>query len=210
MTQVTSESVAHTLSEADRAALTDLVIRGMRRGGAPELDGVVRAGLAIAKGPVTMPTAAAGRMVGEWYLMPAPSPERDQVDALFRAFLPVNRKLRELCTAWQCRPDGSPNDHSDAGYDAGVRDRLDDIHADVLRIVRRLAKPVPGLARYREDLTAALAALDGGDLSALTSPLSDSYHTVWMRLHQELIMLLGLTRAEDEALEESLVAELAG
>ncbi len=25
----------------------------------------------------------------------------------------------------------------------------------------------------------------------LTVPLSDSYHTVWMRLHQELLLLLG-------------------
>ena len=34
----------------------------------------------------------------------------------------------------------------------------------------------------------------------------DSYHTVWMQLHQELILMLGLTRADDEAREERLVS----
>ena len=38
----------------------------------------------------------------------------------------------------------------------------------------------------------------------------DSYHTVWMHLHQELILMLGLTRAEDEAREERLVGGRTG
>ena len=38
----------------------------------------------------------------------------------------------------------------------------------------------------------------------------DSYHTVWMHLHQELILTLGLTRAEDEAREERLVSGRTG
>jgi hypothetical protein len=39
----------------------------------------------------------------------------------------------------------------------------------------------------------------------LTAPLSASYHTVWMWLHQELLIRLGIDRAEDERLEEALV-----
>jgi hypothetical protein len=69
-----------------------------------------------------------------------------------------------------------------------------------------MAAVAPRLGHYREDLTTALDKLDGGDGSALTSPLSDSYHTVWMRLHQELLLLLGISRAEDERLENELVA----
>ena len=46
--------------------------------------------------------------------------------------------------------------------------------------------------------------------SWLASPLMDSYHTVWMHLHQQLILMLGLTRAEDEAREERLVSGQAG
>ncbi len=210
MTQLATGTDPHSLDEATRAALTDLVIRGMRRGPAPELDRLVHAGLALAKGPVTMPTVDARKLVGGWSRLPAGSRAEEQVTVLYHAFLPVNRRLRELCTAWQCRPDGSANDHGDATYDATVRDQFDDVHASIARIIRRLADPVPGLRHYRDDLGAALDAFDAGDASALTSPLSDSYHTVWMRLHQELLLLLGVSRAEDEALEERLVAGSAG
>ncbi|WP_131746985.1 hypothetical protein [Frankia sp. Cppng1_Ct_nod] len=210
MTRLATGTDPHPLDEAARAALTDLVVRGMRRGSAPELDSLVSAGLALAKGPVTMPTVGGRELVGTWSRLPAGSPAQDRVTVLYHAFLPVNRRLRELCTAWQCRPDGSPNDHTDAAYDASVRDRFDDVHTSIARIIRRLADPVSGLAHYRDDLAAALDAFDAGDTSALTSPLGDSYHTVWMRLHQELLLLLGVSRAQDEALEEQLVSETAG
>jgi hypothetical protein len=117
----------------------------------------------------------------------------------------VNHELREVCSAWQLRPDGSPNDHADATYDASIRDRLDDVDDAIGRILRRMAEAQPRLGHYRTDLTAALEKLDDGDPSALTSPLSHSYHTVWMHLHQELLLLLGISRAEDERLEAELV-----
>jgi hypothetical protein len=59
-------------------------------------------------------------------------------------------------------------------------------------------------------LQAALDKFDGGENNWLASPLIDSYHTVWMHLHQQLILMLGLTRAEDEAREERLVSGRAG
>ena len=37
-------------------------------------------------------------------------------------------------------------------------------------------------------------------------PDSIGPNTVWMWLHQHVLMMLGVTRAEDEALEEKLVA----
>jgi hypothetical protein len=88
---------------------------------------------------------------------------------LFEKFLPVNRRLRELCTAWQLRPDGTANDHSDQAYDAGVRDQLDDVDSAVGRLLRRMVAEQPRLGHYREGLTAALEKLDAG---ALNSPLS--------------------------------------
>ncbi|WP_239396023.1 hypothetical protein [Frankia sp. CiP3] len=210
MTQPATGTDPHPLDDAARAALTDLVVRGMRRGPAPDLDRLVHAGLALAKGPVTMPTASARTLVGGWSRLPAGSPERERVTVLYHAFLPINSRLRELCTAWQRRPDGAPNDHGDAVYDASVRDQFDDVHTAITQIIRRLADQVPALARYRGELGAALDAFDAGDTTALTAPLSDSYHTVWMRLHQELLLLLGVSRAEDEALENLLVSRSGG
>jgi hypothetical protein len=199
------------LDEAARQALVDLVVRGMWRGEAsPPLQALVDRGLALSKGPIVMPSPAGSALAGEVTRLPAGSQREQQVRSLFEAFLPINRRLREVCTDWQRRPDGSANDHTDAGYDAAVRDHLDDVHGRVRRILRRLGEAEPSLAHYTEDLAQALQRLDDGDASMLTSPLKDSYHTVWMRLHQELLMMLGISRAEDEALEERLVSGQPG
>jgi hypothetical protein len=198
-----------TAEQRDR--LTQLVIRGMARGELdPHLQPAVDAGLVLAKGPIVMPTPAGTALVGSWLRLPADAAERAGLERTFHAFLPVNRRLRELCTAWQCRPDGSVNDHSDAGYDAGVRDQLDDIHDAVTPLLQRFGAAVPALGGYDERLVAAMDKLDAGDNAWFASPLVDSYHTVWMHLHQQLILTLGLTRAEDEALEERLVSGAGG
>lgn len=196
---------------SQREALTELAIRGMRRGELdPDLQPAVEAGLLLVKGPIAMPTPAATALVGSWLRLADDAPDRDRITRSFHAFLPVNRRLRELCTAWQVRPDGSVNDHADAGYDAGIRDRLDDIHDGVVPLLARFAADRPRMSGYQQRLEAALDNLDAGDNAWLASPLIDSYHTVWMHLHQELILTLGLTRADDEALEESLVSGTGG
>jgi hypothetical protein len=203
---VDDETAAQELTPGTRAALTELVVRGMARGELdPTLTPAVEAGLVLVKGPIVMPTPAGTSLVGSWLRIADDAPGRERITRTFHAFLPVNRRLRELCTAWQVRPDGSVNDHNDSGYDADVRDRLDDIHDSVAPLLGRFAEDLPRTAGYRGRLEDALAKLDGGDNAWFASPVTDSYHTVWMHLHQELILALGLTRAEDEALEERLV-----
>lgn len=204
---MTHAAGAHELDDVTREALIGLVIRGMHRGAVtPEQQSLVDQGLAMAKGPLVMPTTAGTAAAQETTRLPAGGDEEKALRPLFEKFLPVNHQLRELCTAWQLRPDGTPNDHSDAAYDASVRDRLDDIDDAIGRILRRMSDVTPRLAQYRDDLTASLERFDDGDTAMLTSPLTDSYHTVWMWLHQELLLLLGISRAEDEKLEAELVA----
>jgi len=193
-------------SDSIQQALITLVIRGMTRGAPDEATAqLVQQGLAMSKGPITMPTpegtaAAAGLL----RLRPG-SQEETELDKLFDGFLPVNRRLRDVCSAWQTRPDGTPNDHSDGGYDDATRDRLDEVHSAIGPVLRRMAGVQPRLAGYRPRLQDALDKFDEGESNWLASPLMDSYHTVWMQLHQELILMLGLTRADDEAREERLV-----
>lgn len=204
---MTNAAGATQLDDVTREALVGLVIRGMHRGAAsPEQQALVDHGLAMAKGPLLMPTPAGTAAAHELTRLPAGGDEEKALRPLFEKFLPVNHALRELCTAWQLRPDGTPNDHSDAAYDASVRDRLDDIDDAIGRILRRMSDVTPRLAHYRDDLTASLERFDDGDTSMLTSPVTSSYHTVWMWLHQELLLLLGISRAEDEKLEAELVA----
>jgi len=188
-------------------ALISLVIRGMVRGAPDEATAALtERGLAMVKGPIIMPTpdgtAAAAALLR---LEPGGPQERD-LDQLFDGFLPVNRRLRDVCSAWQTRPDGTPNDHSDGAYDDTVRDRLDEVHSAIGPVLRRMAAIEPRLTGYRPRLAEALDKFDDGESAWLASPLMDSYHTVWMQLHQELILMLGLTRADDEAREERLVS----
>jgi hypothetical protein len=194
-------------SDPTQQALVSLVIRGMVRG-AP--DGatakLVEQGLAMIKGPITMPTPAGTAAAGKLLRLPPGSREEQELDKLFDSFLPINRRLRDVCSAWQTRPDGMPNDHSDGAYDDTIRDRLDEVHSGIGPVLRRMAAVQPRLAGYRPRLQEALDKFDDGESNWLASPLMDSYHTVWMQLHQELIMSLGLTRADDEAREERLVS----
>ncbi len=198
---------AADLSDAQRDALVALVVRGMARGEATaEQQQLADAGLLLIKGPVIMPTPAGTEAAGTVLCLAADAPERERLMATFHRFLPVNRQLRDLCTAWQVRPDGSPNDHSDDAYDADIRDRLDDIDDSVGPLIKRFGEDVPRLGGYRARLTTALENLDEGDNAWLASPLIDSYHTVWMHLHQDLLLTIGMSRKEDEELEERLVA----
>jgi hypothetical protein len=197
----------YSLDEVQQDRLVGIVVRGMERG---EPDETVRAladsGLVLVKGPMTMPTPAGTEWVGNRLRLAEDAPERERIMATFRRFLPINRQLRDLCTSWQVRPDGSSNDHSDEGYDAQIRDRLDDIDEAITPLLTRFSQDIPRIDAYRGRLTVALDHLDDGDNAWLASPLIDSYHTVWMHLHQELLLTIGLSRQEDEALEERLVS----
>lgn len=195
------------LDTVTHAALVRLVIRGMHHGSlSAEQQALVDHGLAMAKGALLMPTPAGTAAAQVATRLPEGGEQEKALRLLFEKFLPVNHRLRELCTAWQLRPDGTPNDHSDPAYDASVRDRLEDIDDALGRLLRRMTEVEPQLGTYRAHLSSSLARFDDGDLTMLTSPLSDSYHSVWMWLHQELLLLLGISRAEDEKLEAELVA----
>ncbi|MCX4854500.1 hypothetical protein OG426_50460 [Streptomyces canus] len=187
-------------------AVIDLVLRGMWRGTQESVHRpLVDAGLAMVKGPMVLPTESAKQAAAQMLRIPAGSGQETQITAVYEAFLPINRKIREVCTAWQCRPDGSVNDHGDSVYDAEVRELLEDVHEAIQPVLRRLERLLADSGRYLTGLEEALDRFDDGDRQWLASPLCDSYHTVWMRLHQELLLVLGISRAEDEAREEQLV-----
>jgi hypothetical protein len=53
-------------------------------------------------------------------------------------------------------------------------------------------------ASYRSRLRAARALVDDGQFEWVTSPRCDSYHTVWMQLHEDLLLALGADRSSEE------------
>jgi hypothetical protein len=55
---------------------------------------------------------------------------------------------------------------------------------------------VPRFAGYRQRLTDALDKISD-DRAWLASPRCDSYHTVWMQLHEDLLIAVGVNRADE-------------
>jgi hypothetical protein len=123
---------------------------------------------------------------------------RHAVEALHEAFVPLNVSFKTVCTDWQLR-DGAPNMHDDAAYDQAITERLHLIHDELAGPLTDAAGAVTPLTTYAPRFTAALDRLDAGDTDAFTRPLNESYHDVWMELHQDLILRLDLKRGDDDA-----------
>jgi hypothetical protein len=117
----------------------------------------------------------------------------DSLKDCYDLFLAINNRVLKISSDWQVR-DGAPNDHSDAIYDDEVIERLGDLHERVRSCLQKMAACAPRFAPYGERLESCLERLRGGDHSAFTAPLAESYHTVWFELHQDLLLTLGLER----------------
>ena len=119
--------------------------------------------------------------------------------AAYDRFETVNREVKDVVTRWQMRPvcgASVPNDHSDAGYDESVLDRLSAAHEHAEPVLGALARVMPRLARYAERLESALARAEGGESEWVSGVRCDSYHTVWFELHEDLLRILGRARRE--------------
>jgi hypothetical protein len=149
-----------------------------------------------------LPTPA-GRAAHRRWLQGPLAP--DDPAALLRAyenFGPLNADLKALCTDWQLRPadDGRAvtNDHADPEYDEEVVARLVTLDGRAATVCAALAAPLPRVVAYRRRLESAVAAVVAGDRDRFTTPLVDSYHDVWMELHQDLLLTLDLRRSDTD------------
>lgn len=114
-------------------------------------------------------------------------------------FCVYNADLKVIITNWQMKDPATINDHADADYDAAVLARLADTHRQLRPLVQRLGALAPRLVRYIDRLDRAIERIAEGDNTYVARPIMDSYHTVWFELHEDLIGLCGLTRAEEAA-----------
>ncbi|APB00860.1 pyruvate, phosphate dikinase [Nocardia seriolae] len=130
--------------------------------------------------------------------------ERGTVDAAamtaaYDEFCVFNADLKVIITDWQMKDPATVNDHADADYDAAVLGRLGDTHRTLRPLIARLGGLAPRLSRYLDRLDRAIDRITEGDHTYVARPIMDSYHTVWFELHEDLIGLCGLTRAEEAA-----------
>ncbi|HEX3793606.1 MAG TPA: hypothetical protein VHV57_03820 [Acidimicrobiales bacterium] len=130
------------------------------------------------------------------------SDEQGSVDATelrgcYEDFDTFNTDLKAIITSWQIKGDGTANDHTDASYDAMIIERILKLDRAFTVLLSRMILVSPRLTPYVTRFGRAVNAMEEGDHSYVARPILDSYHTVWFELHEELIGLLGLTRAEE-------------
>jgi hypothetical protein len=129
-----------------------------------------------------------------------PDTARPGLEHGYRAFLPLNGAFKQLCTDWQLRPgpggEQVPNDHTDAAYDAAIVDRLGGMHTEITAVLAEVVEVLPRFTSYPRRFATALVRLRAGEGAALARPMSDSYHDVWMQLHEDFLLSLGRGREE--------------
>jgi hypothetical protein len=158
-----------------------------------------------------------GRIVG-WHLTKAGrewlvsllAEERAQVggapsvESAYEDFLELNRPFKGLCTAAQTVTTQNADvaglltaeAAADGDSPVDLRAELEQIHVALAPVLDKAAGELARFGSYRGRFEAAKARLDAGDDGALAQPLSNSYHDVWMELHQDLLKTLDRSRTE--------------
>jgi hypothetical protein len=185
------------LDDAAWAMLHDLRLRGMVE--APESDVVevlVTTGYAVRKRHLVAITAEGREVHATWARCAEGSSVEADLRLAYDRFLPLNRELLRVCHDWQVHA-GHPNDHTHPEYDWAVIDRLHGLHERTSPITRAMARSMERFEPYRARLRDALRHVEHGETEWFTSPRIDSYHTVWMQLHEDVLLALGLDRSAE-------------
>lgn len=120
------------------------------------------------------------------------SGERPTIEAAYQAFLASNETLKTLCTDYQLAVAGGEDP---AGPGPKALDALRPVHRSLEGVLDGLSQALDRYAGYPPRFDKAMARLETGDWTALATPLSASYHDVWMALHEDLLCTLGRNRS---------------
>ncbi len=196
MNQLSTLQAVRLKGRADAAAVARCT--GSDEAGAQAaLDALLADGL-VKGGPAVRITPEGKEALGQWIEAERAGVDQPALEAVYEDFHHANTALKEVVTAWQLRDPETPNDHTDAAYDAAVIGRLlGEVDDEFRPLLARMIAIAPRLAGYGPRFDAAVAALRAGDTTYLARPMIDSYHTLWFELHEELILLLGRTRLDE-------------
>ncbi len=161
-------------------------------------DQLVGAGLAARKGTFLTLTPDGRAAHAAWARLDPGSEAEATARRAHDAFVALNAPFLQISTDWQLRAGNVPNDHTDVKYDWAVIDRLVELDERAGPVVRKLGSAVERFSGYRPRLRTALQRVQDGEHDWFLSPRLDSYHTVWMQLHEDLFLALGLDRATEE------------
>ncbi len=119
----------------------------------------------------------------------------------YEEFLLHNGRLLRACTDWQLRPSAADplavNDHSDKTWDQRVLKTLSTLTEELRSLCLDVSGRLVRFGGYDERFSVALQRVESGDLSWVNRPKSDSCHTVWMELHEDLVATLGIRRGAE-------------
>ena len=177
--------------------LHDVRLRGMVQGDEdPQLVALTELGYVVRRGSATAITAA-GRMAHKQW---ARLPQGSEVEAIARRaydqFPELDVVVKRLTMEWQLAAANRPPDGFNL-EDWKLIDRLTAVHERLPRLLLGLSKAVPRFAGYGPRLRNALARLEDGEAQWFSGVTCDSYHTVWWRLHEDLLLAIGVDRSDD-------------
>lgn len=122
--------------------------------------------------------------------------EIEAVKVTYPRFLELNEQFKALCGEWQLR-DGNPNDHSDTSYDEAVIGRLITLDSHAWPVCEAFGAAFTRLAPYAPRLGETAKKVRAGEHKLFTGVMCSSYHDVWMELHEDLIVTLGIDRVAE-------------
>jgi hypothetical protein len=173
----------------------DLRLRGVIEGSDGQIvEAIVSRGFAVRKTTRLLITPEGRAAHAEWARCTPASDAEAGVQRAFDRFLGLNTELLQLCSDWQVNRTGAANDHRDAEYDWSVIQRLVALDDRAGAVARHAGTALGRLAPYRARLRHARGKVEAGEHEWFTSPRVDSYHTVWMQWHEDLLLALGLER----------------
>ncbi len=187
------------ISETDWRFVHALRLRGtLPRSEGAEAGALVELGIvAIAQDRFVL--TPQGRALHAQWARATPGSELSAAEAAYAKFQPFNQRLLRICYDWQMTRGGVPNDHTDPGYDWKVVDRLRALDNSARPVVLELAGELSRFDLYPPRFSHALEQVENGNRQWFASPACDSYHTVWMQLHEDLLLATGRLRTDEEA-----------
>jgi hypothetical protein len=126
----------------------------------------------------------------------------DRIATVYPDFSRLNGELKALLYRWQRRPLGSgesPNDHTDAAYDAKILAVLGALERRAAPLLGELAALRRRYACYRDRLARAAKRAGAGEIDCVAGVDADSFHSVWWQLHADLLAVGGIARRASDA-----------
>ncbi|MBF6619363.1 MAG: hypothetical protein ITG02_03935 [Patulibacter sp.] len=124
----------------------------------------------------------------EWLAAGADDATRTRLDEHYQRFLVVNAEVKGLSARWQSAADDAER------FD--LTERLETAHEQAVPALEQAGAVIGRYGRYPERLQEALDKIHE-DPRYFVSPRVDSYHTVWFECHEDFLLTLGRTRAEE-------------